>query len=239
MSQGKRYEVAGLVFPTQSSLETEIKRRLNSHPINREFEDQFMAAVVNAYHPEVIAAGQRTTGLFQYLDFGEQVRRNLDSATRHRGGKLLMSFFDPLSDWRDCTVYPWRGQGNHRRDIKNALREKINQFLPHPKLTDRCARQPCDATGAQLEYQHIEPTFNEIAEACMELMTEQEIETRFGYSKFKAGFGDVCNLLPPLHPAVKRLLDLHIFNEWEWLCAYHHRGVAAASPTILQPVLWP
>ncbi len=238
MSQGKRYEVAGLVFPTQSSLEAEIHRRLFSQPLNQEFEDQFMATVINTYHQEVIAAGQHTTGLFRFLDFREQTRRGLDSATRHRGGKLLMSFFDPLGDWRDCTAYPWRGQRNPRRDIKNALREKINEYLPRPKSTDRCARQPCTATGSALEYQHIDPTFNEIAEACMELMTEAEIETRFGYSKFKTGFGDVCDLLPPLHPAVKRLIDLHIFNDWEWLCAYHHRGVTAAHPVVLQPVLW-
>lgn len=231
MARGKAYTVAGREFERQGDLDAEVKAHLNSHPLNTEFEDAFLAAVVNEHHPKVIAAGQHVVR-FQYLDFGEQLRRGMDSAKRHRGGKLVMGYFEPLGDWRDVTVYPWR-IGSPRGDIKAALREKIARFLPRPVASDRCERNGCTARGANLEYQHIKPTFDEIAEQCLALMSDEEISTKFGYSKFESGKDDTCDLIPDDHPAVQLLLKLHVFNDWEWLCAYHHRNVTPCDGQLL------
>lgn len=222
----KRYEVAGRIFERQGDLEAAVKEHLNSHPLNTEFEDSFLAAVINEHHDGVRAAGQQVTGRFQYLDFSEQERRGLVTAKLFRGGKIVLGFFVPLNAWRDVTVYPWRGAGNPKRDIKDALRSKIARSLPHPQWDDRCARQPCPGRGGDLEYQHLVPTFDEVAEECLALMSEQEIVTRFGYSKFVPGREELRDLIPDTHPAIVRLVERHQMNIWEWLCAYHHRGVA-------------
>lgn len=229
MGRSKSYTVAGQHFSKQGDLEAAVKAHLNSHPLNTRFHDAFLAAVINELHPDVRAAGQRTTGEFEYLDFNEQLRRGMDSAYRYRGGKVVITYFEPLGDWRDVTVYPWRGQGNHRRDVKAALREKIAPYLPKPQAWDKCADPGCQATGADLEYQHVTPTFDELAEQCLGLMTEAEIAGRFGYSKFVDGRDELAHCIPTNHRAFRHLLAAHQGNAWQWLCAYHHRNVAAAA----------
>jgi hypothetical protein len=225
MARGKSYTIAGVVYPRQADLEAAVKAALNSHPFNFPFEDAFLAAVINAEHQEVREAGQRATGRFEYLDFGEQLRRGMDTAERYRGGNKVMGWFEPLGDWRDVTVYPWRGRGNHRGDVKRALREISTEFLPHPMLTDFCVHPGCGSQGARLEYHHVAPEFDEMAERAMALMTPEEIEARFGYRKFEPGQDELSRLIPRDHPAVQCLVDAHESNIWEWLCAKHHRGV--------------
>lgn len=229
MGRTKQYDVAGQHFSRQVDLEAAVKAHLNSHPLNTRFRDNFLAAVINELHPDVRAAGQHSTGEFEYLDWGEQLHRGMDSAFRYRGGKVVVTLFEPLGDWRDVTVYPWRGQGNHRRDVKTALREKIAPYLPKPQKWDRCAALGCQATGADLEYQHTEPVFDTLAEECLALMSDDEITARFGYSKFVLGRDELAHCIPANHPAFRHLLAAHQANRWQWLCAFHHRGVAAAE----------
>jgi len=225
MGRGKSYTIAGVTYPKQADLEAAVKLALNSHPMNMPFEDAFLAAVINAEHHEVREAGQRATGRFEYLDFGEQLRRGMDTAERYRGGSKVMGYFEPLGDWRDVTVYPWRGRGNHRGDLKRALREISTEFLPHPMLTDFCHWSGCGESGARLEYHHVDPTFDAIAEEAMALMTPEEIEGRFGYRKFEAGKDEISRLIPRDHPAILHLIEAHVGSVFEWLCAKHHRGV--------------
>lgn len=229
MGNAKTYTVLGVLYPRQVDLEAAVKSALNRHPKNVRFVDPFLAAVVNEHHPEVKIAGQRATGQFEYLDFQEQLRRGLDSAQRFRGGNLLMGFFKPLDEWRDVTVYPWRGQGNHRQDIKLALREILAPLLPKPAPCDRCTYLGCRASGSAVEYHHVSPTFDAIAEACLGLMAPEEISTRFGYSKFVRGRDDLFRCLPSDHPAVTFLLQSHTSNQWEWLCKAHHRNVGTGA----------
>lgn len=220
----KQYTVAGRMFSTQSALENEVKRCLNSHPVNTVFGDLFLREVINTLHESVREAGQHCTGVFEYLDFGEQARRGYDTAERHRGGKILRCWFEPLGDWRDVTVYPWR-KSSPQNEVKKALRQKIAFHLPHPTQHDFCNRDGCTARGRDVEYEHISPTFDEIANECLGLMSEAEIESKFGYSKFIPGRDELVHCIPDDHPAVQRLIELHKNNRWEWLCAAHHRNV--------------
>lgn len=226
MGRSKQYTVAGQHFAKQGDLEAAVKKALNSHPLNAEFKDDFLAAVVNELHDEVIAAGQKVVS-FGYLDYAEQVRCEMPTARRFRGGNVLMGHFMPLDEWRDVTVYPWRKSVDNRVEIKRALRDIINSLLPQPEPTDRCAFKGCTACGKNVEYEHVNPTFDVIAEECLTLVSEDELATRFGYQKFKPGTYTVADFIPKEHPAVQRLLDLHQNNRWVWLCAYHHRNVGA------------
>lgn len=224
--RAKAYRLGDMEFKRQRDLEEEVKRHLNAQPLNREFHDDFLALVVNELHDEVKAAGQRSTGRFIYLDFEEQVRRGMPTAARFRGGKLLMTYFEPLGDWRDVTVYPWR-KPDPKREIKAALREIIAPYLPRPTVKDACAVSGCGARGFDLEYEHVDPTFDAIAEACLSLMSEEEIRTRFGYNKFAPGALTVADFIPRDHPAVRCLVEAHGRNKWVWLCKRHHRKVGA------------
>lgn len=229
MGRGKSYVVAGLHFSRQGDLDAAVKAHLNRHPLNKPFRDDFLAAVINELHPDVIAAGQQSTGEFEYLDYSEQVRRGMTSALRFRGGKVVITRFEPLGEWRDVTVYPWRRSDDPRQDIKRALREKLAPYLPKPQRTDRCARAGCAASGAELEYEYIAPTFDTMADACLVFVSADELATKFGYSKFRRGCDELAYCIPLAHPAFQELLALHRSNQWEWLCAYHHRNVGAGD----------
>ena len=220
----KQYTVNGKLYRTQSELENTIKKELNSYPLNIEFYSEFLASVINEHHHEVIEEQQRSSGRFLYLDYMEQVRRGMDTASRWRGGKLLMTFFEPLGEWRDVTVYPWRRTTNEN-EIKRALREKIAPHIPRPGEGDKYSHPECSAKGSLLEYEHASPTFDEIANECIKLMSKEEIDARFGYKKFAPNTVTNSDFIPDDHPAVKRLIELHQTNSWVWLCKYHHRNV--------------
>jgi len=225
------YVINGETFPSQKELDQRVKEIVRSAPRNVVFQSDLLAGVVNEYHPEVRAAGQQSTGYFEVLDWSEQRRRGMDTAERFRGGHVVMTYFEPLHDWRDVTVHPWR-KGSARSDVKRALREKIAGYLPRPQAWTACAK--C-GTGVGLEYEHVTPTFNAIANQCLDLMSEAEIESRFGYNKFVSGRDELCHLLPDDHPAVARLFEAHETNEWLWLCKTCHRG--ADNALALQPAL--
>lgn len=223
MSRRKRYSIQGREYATQTALDADIKRALNSHPVNTEFTDPLLAAVVNELHPDVRAAGQRVTR-FQYLTHTEQFRRRMDSATRYRGGNVVLGWFEPLGAWTDVTVYPHR-KPDTTGQFKRALREKIAFYLPNPKPIDICANPGCMAGGYELEYEHLDPTFDEIAGQCLALFTPDELASRFGHNKWIPGREHLSHCIPDDHPGVQLLYKLHENNEWIWLCAFHHRHV--------------
>lgn len=219
----KPYTIDGIYFPTQSALEREVKERLKLKPRNRVFRDSLFRAVVNELHPDVVRVGEQSTGEFEVLTCAEQMRRRLQTAMQYRGGVLVMTHFARCNRWLDVTLYPWR-RGSHRGDIVDALRNKVNSLLPKPGPEDRCVIWGCDADWHTLEYHHLEPTFKAIVEGAMAYVSDEEIETRFGYDKFKPGTFSIADFIPDDHPAVLYLVEQHKRNTWQWLCATHHRG---------------
>ena len=157
------------------------------------------------------------------LTYRMQQQYGFDNASRYyRGGLLLVGWFEPLSEWRDVSAYPWRKRGN-KQEIASALRAKVSQFLPKPKMLDECAVTDCHQNGTRLRYHHLQPSFKSIVDQCMTLVTEKEIETLFNYDKFAPGICSVADFIPNDHPAVQRLEELHRTNEWCWYCEWHHR----------------
>ncbi len=139
-----------------------------------------------------------------------------------QGHTCFEAFFRELGRWQDVTTYPWRRAGSSpERDVKDALRTKFAMLIrPSAAAGDACAG--CGAT-AFLEYDHLTPTFDQIARECLALMSAHEIATRFGYDKFAPGTMSVADFLPDQHPAVLHLLARHQSNIWQWLCVSHHR----------------
>lgn len=237
MTRDTLFIVRGERFDSKAALERRIKEEVGRLPCNAVVVNPFLQAVVNNYHPSFIDAGVCSSGEFSYLDYGEQVRRGLHTATTYRGGRLMTTRVLPLDEWHDCTVYPWRRGDDPRQSIIRALRQKAAFFLPHPKPSERCAGLGCLRRGGDLEYNHINPTFKDIAAECLDLMTDEEITSLFGYNKFTPGKDHLVNCIPDTHPAIVRLHELHVGNEWEWVCAFHHRGVVPVERPTAQAVL--
>ena len=225
MSRAIAYDLAGKHFESRAALERAVKEYLReTAPKDQVFKSRFLRDIVNTLHPSVIASEQRSTGEFEFVTHHEQVRRSLPYADMYRGGPVMMTYFEPLHDWRDVTVYPWRSNThNPKAEIIIGLRIKIANRLPAPGGGDRCATPGCFVTGYGLRYHHIDPSFAQIAEECLALMTEEEIGTMFGYSKFLPGINCVADCMPDSHAAVQRLYELHDGNKWAWLCDAHHK----------------
>ena len=222
------YDLAGRHFATQTELERTVKEHLKICPRNTPFRSLLLEAIVNELHPEVLASPHRSTGKFRILTWQEQERMGMDTAKQFRGGVLVETYFEPLGRWQDVTVYPWR-QTSHKVAIKNALRLKVNMMglIPLPDNDARCAETGCTYAGFDLEYHHLSPTFDEMVNKAMEMVTPEEIDTRFGYDKFAEGKCSEADFIPDDHPAVLMLREMHQDNEWVWLCPFHHRGAAA------------
>lgn len=221
MGQRKTYNLAGVTFRTQKDLEAAVKEYLSRVPLDTPFQSRFLRDIVNTLHTDVIEAGQESTGDFEYLTCGEMRRRGLPYADLYRGGKVIMTLFEPLGKWQDVTVYPWRNR-KKQLNIAHVLRIKAAQFLPNPTDEDRCAHAGCSVTGFGLRYHHVRPAFADMVKQCESLFSPEEVASRCGYSKFKPGIYDEADCVSEEHPAIQRLKELHGANQWVWLCAEHH-----------------
>lgn len=232
----KVYDFGRWHFESQTDLEHAVKERIRDIPVDQRFRDDLLIDVINELHPDVIAARQSVVAL-EFLSYSEQRLRGMASADLYRGGKVMMGYFEPLGEWRDVTVYPWR-RSKHQTEIKQAFRAIVAPYLPKPTPDNRCVMPDCSANWKTLEYQHVAPTFDEIATRCLSFCTVDEIAIRFGYNKFtsKPTIFSVADVIPATHPAVIELLRSHQSNQWAWLCPEHHRGV---SPSVTNETVTP
>ena len=212
-------------FESKTALEGAVRGHLiwiREHGlINQEFDSDFLQAVINGLHQDVIDAGLRCTGKFKLLDYFEQRRQGLATATYFRGGQLMTGFFAPINEWHDVTVYPWK---KTTKDLKNdGFRLLSSKFIPSPTDQDQCSVAGCSERGYALEYHHIRPTFDEISNRCVDLCTPEDIETSFGYRKFqRPGVTSIADVIPLDHPVAVYLKNVHRDNQWSWLCKSHH-----------------
>lgn len=223
------YLVGGAVFSSLQALSEAVAARRLAYGHDVEYFDGFLAEVVNELHPDVVARGYTATAFCErtWLYQSDRVRAQLQGSTCFEG------FFREIGRWQDVTTYPWRRPGPVQ-EIKAALRTKFAGLIrPAPQPHDACA-----VCGARtwLEYDHVAPTFDEIAAECLARVTPQEIATKFGYDKFAPDTLSVADFLPDRHPAVRHLVARHRDNVWQWLCVPHHRiktvGVRRA-PTLV------
>ena len=228
MGRAIAYDLAGRHFATQKELEEEVTRYLADVPRDTEFKSRFLRDIINNLNPQVTRTEQRSDGRFKLITLKEQVRQGLPYAEMYRGGEVLMTYFNPLGDWRDATAKPWR-KGKQKSELSHALRVKAARITPTPGWGDRCAFSGCTAKGYALRYHHVKPTFEEIVTECIGLMTEEERSTLFGYNKFAPGVYCVADCIPDDHPAILRLHELHEGNTWDWLCEQHHRDAHRAE----------
>jgi len=215
------YCVGGMTFTSLTALGQAISARRDQHDLEVEFEDALIADVINKFHPDVVQSGQ------QAVKFRKRSMDSLPSAIRWQCPSTwrFEAYFLPLGRWQDVTAYPWR-KGTLVADLKNALRAIFREYV-RPKLADACA---ICGTAEALDYDHVDPSFGEIANECLTLMSEDEIKTKFGYDQFHPTKMSLAAFIPLDHPAVVHLIATHRHPafQWQWLCRLHHQQVTSA-----------
>lgn len=229
----KSYTFGKWTFRSQKDLESAVKSERAALPRNQPVINELLLDVLNHLHPDVQSSGL-TAIRIQILSGTEQRRRGMETAEKFAGNDLTMAYFKPIGEWRKVTLYPWR-KGSSRAIVKRAFREIIAGYLPDPEKHHRCCIPRCTAAWDSLQYHHVSPTFDEIAEKCIALCTEEEICTKFGYNKFE--FSDdidsFADIIPATHPAVRELIKLHMNNQWAWMCAEHHHMTLSRIEQVL------
>jgi hypothetical protein len=218
-----KYDLNGTHYSSQAALEREVKAHIKASPRDRVFHDDLFMAVVNTLHPDVLASGERSSGDFEILTWFEQSRRKMKTSVDYRGGIVIMTFFQKCRRWLDVTLFPWRKLSN-RQVVIQALRIKIAPVIPKPTTQNHCAHPGCDAQWHDLEYHHQDPTFAQMVEQAMLLVSQGQIDSRFDYNKFTPGTYSVADFIPSHHPAVIHLIHAHTLAHGEFLCPLHHRG---------------
>jgi hypothetical protein len=215
------YSVQGQTFTSQSRLAAEISRRREQHDINVEFEDPVIAEVINSMHPEVRRSPHRAVRFpKRSMDtLAWWIREQCPASWRFE------AYFVPLARWQDVTAYPWRKRGSPITDLKCALRAIFREHC-RPRIAEACGVDGC-GRAERLEFDHIEPSFDEIAQECIGLMTAEEIATKFDYDQFDPHRMTLAAFIPRQHPAVVHMIATHRVGRFQWLCREHHQIVTA------------
>lgn len=190
-------------------------------PLDAIVLEPFLAAVINEHHAAVRAAGQRSSGHFQYLTQDTMSLEFPRLAERWRGGKALFCYLTPMNHWRPVTVYPWR-KVTPATHAKQILRAKIAPYMPRRDGSQSCAVSGCGERWG-LECDHLTPTFDEIAEECIKLITPDELASSWRRRQYSFEDIDPVDSIPNSHPAIQRLFELHGSAQLQWLCPEHHR----------------
>lgn len=213
------YVVRGESFSSLEKLKKRVQEIRHSYPDNVEYYDPFLAEIVDTMHPSVVRNGYRITR------FRNTPKHLLPPSLQEQllpsYPWLMMGLFEPIHQWQDVTLYPWLSKGVSQH-IKEALRKIWEMRLrPAPTWDDSCAR--CGRVD-QLQYDHIVPSFNEIADACLKVVTQEERDTLFGYDKFEAGTMSLADFIlrDAARPVLLLLQESHRNNVWQWLCRDCH-----------------
>jgi hypothetical protein len=214
--------VQGQTFGSLRALSEEIGRRRIAHDLDKVFADPFLSEVVTTMHPDVLARGYHAA-CFRETSW----RYQTEAERRARGGfTVFKAWFVEINRWQACTTYPWR-RASADAQVTEALREKFRRFVrPLPSIAEACSQ--CGA-GEGLEYDHVAPTFDEIAHRCLRLMTPEERTSRFGWDKFSPAGVPLADHIPDDHPAMVTFFAMHRGNRWQWLCPACRRGKSAGQ----------
>lgn len=229
MAKSKSYTIAGHTFSTQRALEETVRVHLDFHPLDEPFIDAFLAAVINDLDERIQSSGQLACGAFQRLS----VERQEECGMEPRPGPLLLAQFEPSGRWLPVSAYPWRRRPrDHTPEVALALKTLLTFYMGdessyHHERCDECGLR---GPGNGLVWQPISPTWDELSQACLALMTPEEIAGRWGFNRFDPKRDDLARLLPAAHPAIRYLLVTGLSARWAWVCSTH--AAAAVPPSL-------
>jgi hypothetical protein len=204
-------------FNTQKELDTTIKIMLSECPRNIEFENEFFKECINNLHEGVRKANLKVIK-FKILDYDGQINEWAFCRERFRGGIYVIGFFEPIMKWHGVTLYPHK-KYNVKQNLVNALRQKWSETALKRNEFTKCEK--CGADFPELHHKNI--TFKEIAEKCLCLFTNEELE--FGLGDDWWLHENETDALDKNHPSVIKMFELHNGVEYQWLCYNCHKEV--------------
>jgi len=214
---GKTFDFDRWHFDTQTDLDKAIKERIFSIFYNQESNDEFVLAVINNLHTDVIKRGLKCTKI-KVIDWDNQIREWEWCRKRFRGNIFTLGYFEPIGQWHGVTRYPYkRSPGKIRPKLIACLRQKWSEQAEVRDPNAVCEKCGCKE-NLQLHHDNIE--FKEIAEECLPYFSEKEL---------KEGIGDdwwwhesEADAIKDSHPAVQHMLKLHEKVIYKWLCRDCH-----------------
>ena len=210
----KTFEFGKWKFNSQKELDITIKYILQSCSYNIEFENEFFKELINKYHHGVKKYNLKVIK-FKILDYNHQINEWAFARDRFRGGILVLGFFEPINKWHGVTVYPHK-KTTVKQNLINALRQKWAENTKQREPFAKC--EVCGNLKPQLHHDNI--SFKKIAEECMKYFSDEEIKYGVGDDWWK--HESEADAIPNYHPAIKKMLELHKYVKYKWLCEECH-----------------
>jgi len=214
---GKSFDFDNYHFDTQTQLDNAIKTNLQFIPYNIEIKDDFLLAIINNLHTDVIKRGLKCSKL-KILNWEGQTNEWEWVRKRYRGGIMVIGFFEPIKQWHGVTLYPHkRTSGKVKQRLINCLRQKWSEQAEQREPNAVCER--CGNSKPQLHHDNI--TFNEIANECLKYFSEKELNEGIGEDWW--WHESEADAIPNNHPAVQQMLKLHENVKYKWICWDCHK----------------
>jgi hypothetical protein len=214
---GKSFEFDKWKFDTQTKLDNAIKTNLKFSPHNTEINDEFLLAVVNNLHSDVIKRGLICSKL-KILNWEGQTNEWEWVRKRYRGGVMVVGFFEPINQWHGVTLYPHkRGQGKIKQKLIACLRQKWSEQAEQREPNAKCEK--CGCSKPQLHHDNIK--FKDIASECLNYFSDKEINEGIGDDWW--WHESEADAVPDNHLAVLHMLKLHEKVNYRWLCWDCHK----------------
>jgi hypothetical protein len=200
----------GLEFASKKELDIIIKQKIKLAPKNIEFVDELLLRIVNNLHP-VWKNSSLKCKKFKFLTWEKQIGDFAYARDIYRGNFLVVGFFqdEEMSFWEPVTLYP------HKKE-NQSVKHKLNLILREEwsrsarKRDDKTICENCKKHHSFVQLHHKNISFKEIAEKCIDLFTEKELETGIVLDRKN-------------HPAVLKMNELHLNVKYKWLCPKCHK----------------
>ncbi len=204
-------------FDTQTELNNIIKLMIKESPRNIEFKNPFLISFINEYHPEIKKRNYILKKL-KILDYNGQIGKWEFCRDRFRGNIFVIGFFEPINEWHGVTLYPHRKRpDNIKQKLILSLRQKWSE-----KAKKRDFKTICENDGKAFPQLHHESkSFKNVAEECLKLFTQKELEEGLGEDWWL--HENEADALSDMHPAVIKLHELHSSIKYKWLCSECHK----------------
>ena len=214
---GKSFDFDRWHFDTQTAFDKAIKMNIQWIPFNQEVTDDFLLAVVNNLHSEVIKRNLRCTKI-KLIDWNGQIGEWEWCRKRFRGGIMVIGYFEPINEWHGVTLYPHkRNSGKIKQKLIACLRQKWSEQAEQRNPNAVC--EICGNPNPQLHHDNI--SFKEIAEESLGYFSEKELKEGIGEDWW--WHESEADAIPNEHPAVQHMLKLHEKVKYRWLCYDCHQ----------------
>ena len=159
------YDLAGDRYTTKVSVRRAVRRVMEAHPLDREFESQLLSDLIARYHHRCPLLGLRP------------IRFRKVTLPQYPTGYELQGYFPQVVDgevvgWHDVSWTKCLNPPTYDDEVRQFLRRRIQPEI-RATLGDQC--EECGSTS-DLEVDHEEPAFDEMYQRARLFFTQGEVD---------------------------------------------------------------